>query len=243
MAVLAVIVFIALQRLTAPYGINYSTAWGPSIPNRPAWILMELPAFAGMLLLWIFSDRATEPAPAVMASLFLLHYFQRTFIFPLLIKGKNRMPWVIILSGALFNVINAYLLGAWIFYLAPAHCYPTSWLASPLFILGTAIFLLGMWINLQSDRIIRRLRKPGDSRHYIPRGGMFRYVSCANYLGELTEWVGYAILTWSPAGVVFVLWTFANLGPRARSVHKRYLTEFGDEYAGLNRTSILPFIY
>lgn len=243
MAVLAVIVFIALQRLNAPYGINYSSSWGPSMPNRPGWIVMEAPAFFAMLLLWLTSPRAAQTAPAVMASLYLLHYFQRSFIFPLLIKGRNKMPWAIILMGLVFNVVNAYLLGAWLFYIAPPDMYSPSWLASPLFILGTLIFLCGMWINLRSDYIIRHLRKPGDSGHYIPRGGMFRYVSCANYLGELTEWVGFAILSWSAAGLVFALWTFANLGPRARSVHKRYLGEFGDEYKLLRRKAIIPFLY
>lgn len=243
MAVLAVIVFLALQRLTAPYGINYSSAWGPSLPNKSGWIIMEAPAFLCMLLIWIFSPRRAEPAPAVMASLFLLHYFQRSFIFPLLMKGKNRMPWVIVLMGLTFNTINAYLIGAWLFRMSPEGFYSSSWLYSPLFILGTLIFLAGVWINLRSDYIIRHLRKPGDTRHYIPRGGMFRYVSCANYLGELTEWTGFAILSWSWAGAVFALWTFANLGPRARSVHKRYLGEFGDEYASLNRKAILPFLY
>jgi 3-oxo-5-alpha-steroid 4-dehydrogenase 1 len=72
---------------------------------------------------------------------------------------------------------------------------------------------------------------------------MFRYVTSANYLGEFTEWVGYAILTWSAAGAVFALWTFANLAPRAVKLHERYCDEFGDEYRKLNRRYILPFIY
>ncbi|MDE6680105.1 MAG: 3-oxo-5-alpha-steroid 4-dehydrogenase, partial [Muribaculaceae bacterium] len=87
------------------------------------------------------------------------------------------------------------------------------------------------------------LRRPGDTRHYIPRGGMFRYVTSANYFGELIEWTGYAILTWSLPAAVFVLWTFANLAPRARSLHARYESEFGDEYTALRRRYLLPFIY
>ncbi|MDE5869312.1 MAG: 3-oxo-5-alpha-steroid 4-dehydrogenase, partial [Muribaculaceae bacterium] len=79
--------------------------------------------------------------------------------------------------------------------------------------------------------------------HYIPRGGMYRYVSSANYLGEFIEWGGYAVLTWSLGGLAFVLWTFANLAPRARSIHRRYMNEFGEEYANLGRKYIIPFIY
>ena len=72
---------------------------------------------------------------------------------------------------------------------------------------------------------------------------MYRYVTGANYFGELTEWLGYAILTWSLGGLAFFLWTFANLAPRARAVHGRYVREFGDDYSSLNRRYIIPFIY
>lgn len=243
MLLLAVIVFIALHRVTAPYGIAFNTKWGPSVPNRIGWVLMESPVVIAMLLLWLLSSRRSEPTLIVMTSIFLLHYFQRSFIFPLLIKGKSRMPLAIILMGVTFNLINAYLIGGWFFYISPTDTYPLNWLTSPLFILGTVIFFIGMWINLQSDYIIRHLRKPGDTRHYIPRGGMFRFVTSANYLGELTEWLGFAILSWSVGGLVFFIWTFANLAPRSRSIHQRYISEFGDEYNKLNRRYILPFIY
>ena len=100
-----------------------------------------------------------------------------------------------------------------------------------------------MGINIHSDHIIRNLRQPGDTRHYLPRGGMFRYVSSANYLGELIEWTGFAVMTWSWAGAVFVLWTFANLAPRARQISRRYAAEFGEQYTRLNLRSIIPYIY
>ena len=243
MVVLAVVVFIALGRITPAYGITYNRKWGPSINNRIGWILMEAPVFFAMLAIWLTSPRRDNPALIVIVSLFLIHYFQRSFIFPLLLKGKNRMPLVIIITGVIFNLINAYLIGGWLFHIAPDDFYTTAWLYNPLFILGSLIFIAGMAINLNSDHIIRTLRKPGDTRHYIPRGGMFRFVTSANYLGEITEWTGYAILSCNPGAFVFVLWTFANLAPRARATHRRYLAEFGDQYAMLNRKYILPFIY
>lgn len=243
MLALAVIVFIALQRIEAPYGISFSKNWGPSLPNKLGWILMEWPVFIGMVLFWVLSPRRGEPALMVMASIFLIHYFQRCFIFPFCIRGKNRMSLVIVAAGTLFNLINAYMIGGWLFYISPEGMYPVSWLYDPLFILGTVIFFVGMVINIQSDAIIRHLRTPGDTRHYIPRGGMFRYVTGANYFGELTEWLGFAILTWCLGAFAFFVWTFANLAPRARTVHGRYLKEFGADYSGLKRKYILPFIY
>lgn len=243
MACLAPVVFICLHKVTAGYGMMRSSGWGPSVSNRLGWVVMEAPSFLVMLFLWLASERVSRLVPVVMASFFLVHYFQRSFIFPLLIRGRSRMPWAIVIMGIVFNVINAYLIGGWIFYVSPASYYPDAWLRTPQFIFGTILFFGGMVINLQSDKIVRGLRKPGDTAHYIPKGGMYRYVTSANYFGEFMEWTGFAVLSWSWAGVVFAVWTFANLAPRARSLHRRYLCEFGREYADLHRRYILPFLY
>lgn len=243
MLALAVVVFAALHCVTAGYGMMYNRHWGPTVGNRLGWVIMEVPSFVSMLLLWLLSPRLAEPSLVVMVLLFEIHYFQRTFVFPFLIRGRSRMPLVIVVMGIVFNIINTYMIGGWFFYVSPPDTYPVSWLVSPQFIAGTIVFLTGMAINLRSDSIIRNLRQPGDTRHYIPRGGMYRYVTSANYLGEFTEWVGYAILTWSVGAVVFAVWTFANLAPRARSIHRRYIDEFGGEYTSLRRRYIIPFIY
>lgn len=239
MAATAVVVFLALLKVEAGYGIAYTPKWGPSVNNKLGWVLMEAPVFIIMLVLCLLSPRRCEVAPLAMFLIFELHYFQRSFIFPLMMKGKSRMPLAIMLMGVLFNSLNALMQGGWIFYVSAADRYPASWLGSWQFILGTLIFFWGMATNLHSDHIIRNLRKPGDTRHYLPRGGMFRYVTSANYLGEFMEWVGFAVLTWSWAGAVFALWTFANLAPRALKINARYRREFGP----LNQKAIIPFIF
>lgn len=243
MAITAVIVFVALHFVEAGYGMMYNRRWGPAIDNRVGWVLMEAPVFIVMIVLWSMSPRQWDIVPLVMFLLFQIHYFQRSFIFPLLIKGKSKMPLSIILMGVIFNVLNAMMQGGWIFYVSDSNRYGVEWLWSWQFIVGLVVFAAGMAININSDYIIRHLRRPGDTRHYIPRGGMFKYVSSANYFGEWLEWTGFAILTWSWAGAVFSLWTFANLAPRARKIHARYLKEFGAEFAQLKLKKIIPFIY
>lgn len=237
----AVVVFIALHFVKAGYGMMYTKKWGPAINNKIGWVLMESPVFVAMLILWLMSDRVADPVAVTFLAIFQLHYFQRSFIFPCLLRGKSVMPLSIIMSGVTFNLLNALMQGGWIFYISDK--YPIEWLWSPQFIIGVIIFAVGMFINLQSDHIVRNLRKPGDTKHYIPRGGMFRYVSSANYLGELMEWVGFAILTWSLAGAVFAIWTFANLAPRARKINQHYAEEFGEEFTKLKLKSIIPFLY
>ena len=249
MAVMAVVVFVALFFFRAGYGYLSTSNWGPKIGNKTAWVLMEAPAFLFLLYYTVsFAVSGTETGNSkvvlyVMAGLFLLHYFQRSFIFPLLMRGKSTMPIVIMLMGMTFNTLNAYLIGGWLYSEAPSGMYSTGWLTSPQFIIGTVVFFTGMAINMHSDHVIRILRKPGDTRHYIPRKGLYRYVTSANYFGELTEWIGYAILTWSLPGLLFAAWTFANLGPRAKSLTEKYEKEFGEEYTRLNKKHIIPFIW
>ena len=243
MTIAAAIVFFALYFIDAGYGMMYTKRWGPAIDNRLGWVIMESPVFFAMCLLWWCSDRHADTVPLIFFILFQLHYFQRSFIFPLLIKGKSKMPLAIILSGITFNLLNALMQGGWIFYVSPAGTYTPDWLYSPQFIAGIIIFFSGIAINLNSDNIIRHLRRPGDTKHYIPRGGMFRYVSSANYFGEFLEWVGFAVLTWSAAGAVFAIWTFANLAPRAARIHRRYSQEFGEQFDSLHLKRIIPFIY
>ncbi len=243
MTALAVVVFIALFFIDAGYGKFYQPKWGPSLDNHWGWFLMEVPVFVAMLVLWWFSDRRTDGVRMIFLLLFEIHYFHRSFIFPRQLRGHSRMPLAIVLMGALFNTLNAMMQGGWIFYISPAGFYPKDWLLSLPFLAGTLLFFAGMYINIQSDSIIRNLRKPGDTAHYLPKGGMFRYVTSANYFGEFMEWVGFAILTWSWAGAVFALWTFANLAPRAARIYDLYSQEFPDELDTHKVKRMLPFIY
>lgn len=243
MTVLAVVVFVALQYFKAGYGYLRSSRWGMMIDNKAGWVIMELPVFLAMLIFFLITGSYVNMAVSVMTLLFLTHYLQRSLIFPFLMHGKSKMPIAIIAMGIVFNLANVYMQGSWLFLYAPEGRYGIEWLWSPQFITGTLIFMFGMIVNLHSDYIIRHLRKPGDTNHYIPMGGMFKYVSSANYFGEITEWFGFAILTWSVPGAIFCIWTFANLAPRANSLYEKYAEEFGERFTKLKRKRVIPFIY
>ena len=245
MAVTALIVFIALYFVKAGYGYLYNPKFGFPVPNKIAWVLMEAPVFVAMWLLWWFGGRTLEIVSMILFSIIQIHYFQRSFIFPMLLRGRSMMPVSIMLMGATFNTLNALMQGGWLFYIVPTYFpdYYADWFSKPYIYIGVAVWVFGFVTNLHSDYIIRHLRKPGDTKHYIPKGGMFRYVSSANYFGEFMEWVGYSIASWSLPGVVFAWWTFANLAPRANSLYKRYESEFGEEFSSLGRKRIIPFIY
>lgn len=236
------IVFIALFFVKAGYGMFRTAQWGFSIPNKIGWLLMEAPVFFVMLILWLQSDRSVLSVPFLFFLLFELHYFQRSFVFPFLMKGKSRMPVAIMLMGVVFNLLNGYIQGEWLFFLAPEDLYSTTYLYRINFWIGILVFFLGMGINWHSDYVIRHLRKPGDTKHYLPEKGLYHWVTSGNYFGELLEWTGFALATSSPAAWVFVWWTFANLAPRAYAIRQKYREEFGVEAVG-KRKCLIPYIF
>lgn len=239
---IAIAVFLSLFLVKAGYGMFRTNRWGLSIPNKIGWVIMEFPAFLSVLLMWLHSDYGCASVPFIFFLLFEIHYFQRTFVFPLLMKGNNKMPISVILMGVIFNVINGFLLGEGLFILVPNGKYTIDWLTTPQFALGLLLFIAGMVINMHSDSVIRNLRTQGDTNHYLPQHGMYKYVTSANYLGELTEWIGFAILTQCSAAWVFVIWTFANLAPRSHAIRKHYREEFGRDAVG-KRKCLIPFIF
>jgi steroid 5-alpha reductase family enzyme len=107
-----------------------------------------------------------------------------------------------------------------------------------MFKIGLIVFALGMFINIYSDYSILKMKKEKGAGYHIPQGFLHRSVSSPNYLGEIIEWLGWAILTWSISGLVFFIWTVANLFPRAIANHQWYQTKF--ENYPKNRKAIIP---
>lgn len=236
---IALITFIALLFITAPYGRHTKSTWGPLIDNKLGWFIMEV--FV-LIVLAFFLYQGSNPISfvnGVIIAFFSLHYINRSVIFPLRIKTNGKkMPVSIMFMAMFFNLINGFLIG---YYLGNFKVYEIAWLTSPQFIIGTGVFFTGMFINWQSDNILINLRKPGETGYKIASKGLFKYVSCPNLFGEVVEWLGFAILTWSLPGLAFFVWTFANLVPRALSHHKWYLEKFQDYPK--ERKAVFPFLW
>ncbi|NXQ00991.1 S5A1 dehydrogenase, partial [Vidua macroura] len=158
---------------------------------------------------------------------FLFSVFYRALIFPLLIREGKPTPFFTFVLALLFCVFNGYLQGR---SLTTYATYPPGWLGDSRFITGelnhvmrTSGFLgwlIGTAINIHSDHILRNLRKPGETGYKIPRGGMFEYVSGANFFGEILEWFGFALACCTIESLAFALCTLFVLGSRARQHHK-----------------------
>ena len=225
--------------VTAPYGRHARAGWGPAIPNRLGWMLMEAVSpvvFAGLFL----AGSSPKTAPMwVFFALWTGHYINRSLIFPWRTRtaGKS-IPLAIVLGAAAFNVGNAGLNGAYLGFAGPA--YPDSWLADPRFAAGLIAFVTGAAVNIRADNRLIALRAGGRAGYAIPRGGLFELVSCPNHLGEMVQWSGFALMCWNLPALSFAIWTAANLVPRALSHHAWY----GTHFAGYppRRRAVIPFL-
>ena len=234
----------------APYGrfasLSDARFYGPPINAKAAWVFQEslaLVAPCGLLV-----SHAMAPAwsaswqSCALLCMFITHYAYRAFVFPFRIRGGKPMPIGLCFLAAAFCLANGYLQGrAWTAF-DVIEASNSSDAFNLAFAGGTLLWALGFFINLDSDHRLRTLRRPGETGYKIPRGGAFELVSGANYLGEIIEWIGYAIASGGrlPA-VAFAFFTFANTAPRAHHHHLWYLEKF-DDYPKTRR-AVFPYVW
>jgi protein-S-isoprenylcysteine O-methyltransferase Ste14 len=200
---------------------------------------MEFPAVAVMAVCFFLSDRTGSITALVFLALWEIHYLNRDLIFPFRLgAGARPLPILVVLLAIVFNLLNGYLNGRYLFSLGPDR--ETGWLWDPRFLAGAAIMAAGFGINQHADAVLRRLRQPPETGYRIPRGGLYRFISCPNYFGEILEWAGWSLATWSLPGLAFLVWTVANLAPRALSHHRWYQATFPDYPK--ERRALLPFV-
>jgi 3-oxo-5-alpha-steroid 4-dehydrogenase 1 len=238
--ILAIAVFITLFFVTAPYGRHINRKPGPSINSGLAWLLMEAPAPLLFATCFLVGSTPLTITQLIFLGLWESHYIDRAFIYPFAVrKSRKPFPILIVLSGFIFNLINAYLNGSYI--VTHNQFYQTAWLKDGRFIVGIILFILGFIVNRHADYVLHHIRDSSLEDYAIPQSGLYRWVSCPNYLGEILIWLGWALATWSPVAAAFALWTIANLAPRAYAHHKWYHQNF--ENYPQKRRVLLPGLW
>nr|XP_020475960.1 3-oxo-5-alpha-steroid 4-dehydrogenase 2 [Monopterus albus] len=226
------------------YG-RYIQAGFRCCPAKMGWSIQELPSFlVPMLLLLLTEDpdagsgsSGLRRGRTLLLCTFTLHYFHRSFIYGTLTRGRP-VPLSIVLSATIFCSLNGFMQGHHLL-----HCgrFEDSWLVDARLATGFLLFVCGMGINIHSDQILRNLRKPGEIVYRIPHGGMFEFVSGANFFGEIVEWCGYAIAAWSLPSFAFAFHTICFIGPRACHHHRNYQEKFEDYPP--SRKALIPFLF
>ncbi|MCX6255723.1 MAG: DUF1295 domain-containing protein [Bacteroidia bacterium] len=233
----AVLVFILLFYISAPYGKFLRKGWGPSIRSKWAWMIMEFPS--PVLMTFFFLTTNQKNLPKIIFILFwLAHYIHRSYIYPFTQSGRNKSyPFVLVCMAFILNCLNGFVNGYGVFHLIS---YSSSWLLSWQFIMGGIVFISGFIINKIADEKLRKMRKESLVEYVLPDGWLFNYISSPHYFGEIIEWGGWAVMTWSLPGLAFFIFTFANLFPRGISSHKWYKIQFPGYPP--ERKAIIPFI-
>lgn len=147
------------------------------------------------------------------------------------------MPLLIVVSAILFNVVNGSSLG---YYFANFATYTSEDFKSMHFIFGVLLFCAGICINWIYDTRLINMRKESSQQYVIPQGALFNVISCPNLFGEIVEWSGFALMCWNLPALSFLVWTLANLVPRAISHHRWYLQKFEDYPK--ERKAVIPYI-
>lgn len=230
-----------------PYGRFGHDKWGVALNPKFGWWLMEIPATVVFLWFFLRSDNATQPMAMILGAIWLIHYGNRGWFFPLSIRvAKNRKSTFsisIVLSGMFVTAIHAYMNATWFTELG-THL-TSAWLSDPRFWIGLGVYACGYGLILHSEAVVRNLRPKNPEAdagpdYKIPYGGGYRYVSSPTYLGELTAWTGFSIMTWGLPGVVIFLISAGNLVPRAIVTHKWYQDKFADYPT--DRRAIIPYV-
>ena len=230
--IIGLIIFPINLIYKAPYGRHTSKKWGISIDNKLGWIIMELPALLVCPAIY-FYFKVDFDISIMFICLWIIHYFNRTIIFPFRIKTKGKkMPLAIVLSAFFFNILNGSINGYFLSYIKLDT-------VSVFLIIGFLLFVIGLFINISSDNKLINLRKIKKG-YFVPKGGLFKYISCPNFFGEILEWFGFALMTFNIGSLSFFIWTCCNLIPRALAHHTWYKNKF-NEYPK-ERKAILPFL-
>jgi len=225
--------------ITAPYGRHSSRKWGLMMSNRLGWVLMELPSLLLFSFFFLWGPVEKNSVSWIFFSLWVAHYLHRSLIFPFRTHTRGKqMPVLIALMAVFFNLMNGSINGLWFGRFAPE--YNIDWLYDIRFIAGGLLFVKGFIINQASDKTLIGLRSEPGNGYKIPYGGLFRWVSCPNFFGEILEWWGFALMTWSPAALAFAIWTSVNLIPRALDHHRWYRKTFPDYPE--ERKAVFPFL-
>jgi 3-oxo-5-alpha-steroid 4-dehydrogenase 1 len=234
---LATLVFVLLFYVSAPYGKFLRKGWGPVIKAKWAWMIMEFPSPALITLFFFISDHKSL-SQFIFVLFWMSHYLHRTFVYPFRQSGREKAyPFILVIMAIIFNCLNGFVNGYGVFIL---QTYNDQWFYSWKFIVGTIIFLTGFSINKIADEKLGKMRSESPEEYTIPEGWLFNYISSPHYFGEIIEWAGWALLTWSLPGLAFFVFTAANLIPRAVSSHSWYKQNFSDYPA--ERKAVIPFI-
>ena len=243
---------LAAYGVSSPAILNFKDL-GPQIGYRTVFLLeylgpMIFVAFWAIRPAVVFGpsqDLFSDPKASWVAKLavvcWIVHFMKRELETLFVHKfSRPTMP----LSNLFKNCAYYWTFGAVIGY---PLCSPKYVAPSDNFVYaGLAIFIVSEIGNLICHLMLSNMRPAeGSKKRDIPRGFLFDLVSCPNYTFEVASWVGFSIMTEGMQirfSYLFTLVGFLQMADWANKKHREYIKSY-EEYKGLRRKAIVPFIY
>ena len=200
-----------------------------TLNSKMAWTIMESSSIVSAVL--TLSVNLNKKVNILSAFFFLLHYIHRSFIYTRFISSKSVTPINIFISSFIFCTLNGY-------------CQASSWFYNKSTItelnkyIGIILFVFGMSLNILSDYYMLYQKKK-YKKYILPSSIFHKFILSPNYLGEIIEWIGYAILVNDIRATSFAIFTISNLVPRAVLNLDYYIELFNVN----NKKAIIPFIW
>eukprot|EP00117_Sycon_ciliatum_P029969 scpid80500/ scgid23739/ Probable polyprenol reductase 2 len=197
-----------------------------------------------------------EPATATMTSvsssdalvcvgLMFLQTSRRLYeeLFVMHPSPRAKMQTYVFVYGAVFYVFAQLVMieGSPFALDAPVSCPSVPTLSLVRYVIATVLFAWASYHQHMCHRILGSLRKPGDTKYYVPHGDWFDYSSSAHYTAELVIYLAFGMLVgahpswWLVFGVAFTSLTYVSL-----NTHQYYKDKF-DNYPA-SRAAIFPFV-
>jgi hypothetical protein len=203
----------ATGRLRLPYG-KFRT--GVGINSRAGLALAyAIPVFV-YIALWVEGGSPRTLYHLAVFGSFQVHFVRRIFEVSFVDSYSRPTPLrAVVIIAFLYGGVGASCAS----FQVRTFGQPTS---QPIFILGVLTFAFGEALNGYHHWLLARLRPLGVRIYVVPRHGLFGWVACPHYLGEILSFVGYAMMSdllpvWGNAVVVT-----AYLGSRANSTLSWY---------------------
>lgn len=145
-------------------------------------------------VLWYLSGMPQSIFQLVSLATYLGHFIKRIMEALFLHKYSKKMLLLPVIEISMFYCLGAVIQHYW------CNIYTHGLFADKLssnymaIMVGILVYVIGESLNFYHHSILANLRPAGTSTGYaIPHAGLFHYVVCPHYLGELIAWYGMAL--------------------------------------------------
>ncbi|KAI8975069.1 3-oxo-5-alpha-steroid 4-dehydrogenase-domain-containing protein [Mycotypha africana] len=202
---------------------------------------ITISSFHGMLVIYVPSLILTTlllfktdngSRMSLITALNVLHYLKRVteVIFVHRYSGQSKLIDNILIS--ISYMVFAFFLS---FFSAQVP-HPNAFLT----VVGVALFFIGEGTNCYHHLILSNLRKDGSKEYKIPQEGLFKYIWCPHYTGEIVAFIAMAFLSQHFLVLILQICSAGYLAIRAYNTRSWYKSKFTDIP---HRACLIPFIF